>query len=344
MGYTASPPLRKQVDRILKQAADEASCPKCGMKMSKGACPCGYKKGSEGEQEKESMGVNPSVGAGYDTGMDVTASADTFPNQLSKLAGVLRYSSEHFYDLVDDRSDQEKVAELMAFSQKLAMEEPPLQSHGSLVTTLENDANTKKEQATPHRGKKMVPNETPTTAMGELENNMNDDRTSEEWTDSPLSNKKAHVLKHAFRSVMQKRAQGMGMGMPAPAPAPGGAPPPAAGGAMPPGGAPAPMPAGPPPPPPGPDPRMIAQQLMAQGSLTPEALAQAAGISPEEAAAVIAAMTGGTGAPPPARYWLFCCEIELSSIVIALSRAVSARAYQLEFTKVSRVEPASLRS
>jgi hypothetical protein len=296
-----SPTLRDQINRIVKQAAEETEaerCPKCGESPTSehiAACAtegCPYKKGA---QEKESqMGgdygqENVTMGGG--AGMTTTASAEpqAFAAQLRKLASASRYCSENFHQIVDDRPVPEKLAELMAFQttvDKIAQGEV---GKDGLLENTENKY-VPGEQTEPHKGKQVVPHKTPVTAMGELEDNRSDDRTGEEWTEDPLRGKKASV---SFRRVMKKLAQGEMPGAAPPAPA---GPPPAG----PPAPAPAaPMPAGPPQPPPGPDPRQVAQQLMAQGALTPEALSQAAGISPEEAAAIIAAMTGGTGAPQP---------------------------------------------
>jgi len=301
--YQSSPPLRTQINRILKQAEDEAAkkCPDCGDKMVNGKCSCGYVAGGGGEKKKESMGT---AGGGYDTsgvggGMDVMASVEV--EQAEKLAHILRYAADNFYGIVDDRSPAEKLAELQAFAStaqkiaagELSAGESDASSMGLMSNTLGNDGLQKKEQVEPSRGKKMIPGKTSVNAMGELETNMNDDRTGEEWTDNPLKSKRASALYRVLQKHAQDPAQ---MGAP-PAAAPPAGPPPGAPPAAPPQMAPQMAPPGPPP---GPDPMMIAQQLMQQGALTPEALAQAAGIAPEEAAAVIAQMTGGTGAPQPA--------------------------------------------
>lgn len=294
-----SPTLRDQINRIVKQAAEETEaerCPKCGeiptsdhiSSCASEGCP--YKKGS---QEKESMMGGDygqeNVSMGNDAGKMASARPQSFAAQLRKLAAASRYCSENFHRIVDDRPVAEKLAELMSFKTTV---DKIAQGEVAADGTLENTENTyiSGEQTEPHKGKQTIPHTTPVTAMGELEDNETDDRTDEEWMDDPLQGKKASV---SFHRVMRKLAQGE---------MPGAAPPAPAGPPMAEAPAPAPpmaAPAGPPPPPPGPDPRMIAQQLMAQGALTPEALAQAAGISPEEAAAIIAAMTGGTGAPQP---------------------------------------------
>lgn len=295
----ASLPLRKQVNRILKLAEEQASeakvCRKCGSKIVDGKCKCS----GENESENESQGYGGIGGADMGSGMDVTASA-AFTYQLQKLGSALDYAAENIYELVDDRPVAEKLAELAAFQTQvnkiaageLGTGESEMGEGNQLKNTLSNDGLQRQEQVTPHKGKQMIPHATPVSSQGELETNASDDRTGEEWTDYPMKSKKASV---AFRRMLQKRAQGIPPGAPAAPMAPAPAPAPAAPMAPPPA---APMAPAPPPPP---DPRTIAAQLQAQGSLTPESLAGAAGVSVEEAAAIIASMTGGTGVPqaPP---------------------------------------------
>lgn len=301
MGQLSNSPLRTQINRLLKQAEEEMnqdSCPECGGDLEDGECTvCGY--GSESDESYDFGEDNDkeSMGDGGMDGMTVTASAVSGP-QVQKLASALRYASANFHNIIDDRSPAEKLASLQAFmatARKLAADElgagaSEMSSQGVMSNTLEEDTLQGMEQTEPSRGKKMVPNQTPVSAMGELATNATDDRTGEEWVEDPLKSKRASAV---LRRVLRKHAQDPGAEAAAPAPAPEAAPPaPEAGAAA----APPPM-AAPPEPPPGPDPLLVAQYLAAQGALTPEALAGAAGISPEEAAAVIAQMTGGTGAP-----------------------------------------------
>lgn len=309
MNYNASLPLRTQVDRILKQAAEEVEeekiCKGCGESISECKCPPEAKK--KESQGWGGMGGGMGMGQDLSGGMDVTASVRGLTRQMRKCASALEYGANNFYALIDDRPVAEKIAELAAFNttiNKIAQGdlESEVDDEGLLENTLEDDSLLGDEQVTPSTGRQMIPHEIDTDSFGSLETNIDDDLTSEEWEEYPFEGKEAHVRKMAsssFGRFLTKKAQEMGMAPPpgAGAPPPGMAPPGMAPGGPPPGmGGPPP---GMPMMPPGPDPRQIAMQLMQQGALTPEALAQAAGISPEEAAAVIASMSGGTGAPAP---------------------------------------------
>lgn len=195
-----------------------------------------------------------------------------------------------------------------------------------------DDDYTDEEQETPDTGEEI--DAFSESHEHELATNMDDDFTDEEWEEDPAQNKKASVTaylqsqgfhiqrprqKQASRQRppahqtkrasatgsitnyfanlgLLKHANDMGPVPPAGAEVPGQAPSP--GGAPPPPMGPPPGQMGPPPPPPGPNPIEVAMALQAQGNLTPESLAQSAGISPQEAAAVIASMAGGTGTQP----------------------------------------------
>lgn len=286
---TISNSIRQRVASLMKTAAEESAKEK--PKDDKKSPFMSEKDKKKKENEKESMGT--AAHGGYDTsGMSdssgMTVTAGDLTSQLDKAASALDYCASHFHQIIDDRSVEEKVAELAAYSaeyQKMAMEGGGYSAEGcQMENTLDKDQYQKQEQPTPHRGKKMAPNETPVSAMGEFPNNYKDDRTSESWDKDPAHGKKASVSRFLQRRGQLKTANPAMGGAPAPAPAapaPAAAPPAAA-------------------PPQGPDPMMVAQQLQQQGQLTPESLSQAAGVSPEEAAAIIASLSGGTGAPAPA--------------------------------------------
>lgn len=319
--------LREQVNRLIKQAEDEAQentpsqfCNKCGLDVSHEhieACneaDCPMKKSvvkeelheaanqlGGGPPPKESQGAGGygadgggMYGGGGGMGVYSSANLTDVVGSMRKLASACRYANQNFFAIVDDRPVAEKLAELRAFEQtvqKIAEGDVPLDGN-QIANNLEEYVTG--EQKTPDTGHQTIPRNIPMEDGNKIQSTINHDLTSQEWVSDPLEGKKASAM---FR-VLRKHAQGE---MPAGPPA--GGPPGAEAGpppGPPPGGPPGPpMPPATPPPPPGPNPVEVAHQLMAAGALTPESLAQAAGISPEEAAAVIASMTGGTGAPKP---------------------------------------------
>jgi hypothetical protein len=269
--------LSQEIAAIMKTAEARANMEEKG-KKEENPFKAMRKEEKKGK-EKKSMGT--SMHGGYDTsGMEATASAD----QMDKLADALSYMAYNFHDLIDDRSPHDKLAELHAFAaeaQKIASE------GGLLENTLNDDKHTKNKQPEPHKGMRTIPRDPLMQDSNKFKNTMNEDNTHIEWKGNMFKDKRAHVL----HSVLRKHANPMA------------APPQGAPAQPPPQAAPAPQgaPAQPMQVPAGPNPLQIATQLAQAGSLTPESLAQAAGISPEEAAAVIASISGGSGAPaqPP---------------------------------------------
>ena len=327
---TVSPSVRGRVYALTKIAEEELEreCPRCGVPGGDPDCKkCDDGFGGDHDSsdtdehgnEKESMGM----GSMDTPGRDVYASAN-LTRSMHKTAEYLEYCAVNIGSIVDNRPTHEKVATVLGYQtalmRKHAEEHETSEDDFDLDVNIDDD-HTDDEQDDPHDGKELHPfsggNE------HELATNEDDDYTSEEWEDDPMADKKASVTgffarrglisKQASSHTKQasqlgsvgsffagrgllKRANDPSMAPPPPGPQGGGAPPPDGGAPMPPQGMQPPMP---PPPPPGPDPMQVAMALQSQGTLTPESLAQAAGISPQEAASIIAAMAGGTGAQPP---------------------------------------------
>lgn len=342
---TASRSVQQHLRALTKLAEEEMEreCPRCGIPGGNPDCnKCDDGFGGDSDEIKESMGDGfGSAGIGsMDGGMNVHASV-SLADQLLKSAQNLEYGARNFNNIRDDRPDYEKVASLLGFQAGLRKRASAdtgnveFDDHEEDDFDLEvnyTDDYTDEEQEEPHEGEEVYQDAFDGGGDHQLATNYDDDYTDEEMPEHPLGDKRASVAEFLqrrgwlpktasrrphikqgsvtdflYRRGMLKRANdpAMGGGAPPPqqpqGPPPGGAPDPMGGGA--PQGM--PMPQGPPPPPPGPDPMQVAMMLQSQGTLTPESLAQAAGISPQEAASIIAALAGGTGAqggmgPPPA--------------------------------------------